>query len=60
MVKRALSPTKALQTSTYHRGKPTRAALYDLHADIMKHKEEVKRAAEYDDYLKANTKFRNK
>lgn len=58
--RRALSPTKALQTANYHRGKPTRAALYDLHADILKHKDEVKKAQEYEDYLRANTRFRNK
>ena len=60
MKKRALSPTKALQSASYHRGKPTRAALYDLHQDILKHKEQVKKAQEYEDYLKANTRFRNK
>ena len=58
--RRALSSTKALQSAGYHRGKPTRAALYDLHADILKHKDEVKKAQEYEDYLRANTRFRNK
>ena len=38
-----MSPTKGDRLlASNHRGKPTREALYDLHTDILKQKEDAK------------------
>lgn len=45
---------------SYRRGKPTRTALYDMHHEKIREKEQTKQQVLYEESMRNNTQFKNK
>ena len=57
------SPRRADEYSpdkSYRRGKPTRTALYDMHHEKIRDKEQTKQQILYEESIRNNTQFKNK